>query len=65
MSVDSDDEDELVLVESSLEEEVECWENERFYPFIGWSSNLLPTDRCTLLSVTIGYRSSSQLRKSK
>lgn len=25
--------------------EVECWENFRWYPVIGWSNKLLPTDR--------------------
>ena len=25
--------------------EVECWENMRWYPVIGWSTKLLPTDR--------------------
>lgn len=25
---------------------VEVWENQRFYHVIGWSSNLLGTDRC-------------------
>ena len=42
----ADDEDELVFVEKQIEEEVDCWENERYYPFIGWSQQLLPTDRC-------------------
>jgi hypothetical protein len=40
------DDDEIIVVESSIEEEVDCWENERFYPFVGFSSRLLPTDRC-------------------
>lgn len=42
------DED-LVIVEEVRDEEVDLWENERYFPFIGWSNNMYPTDRGILL----------------
>ncbi len=29
-----------------------CWENSRYFPLIGWTTNLLPTDRFTLSDET-------------
>ena len=38
---------EIELVETVVEATDELWENCRYYPMIGWSSRLLPSDRCT------------------
>lgn len=46
----AEDDEQIVVVESSIEEEVECWENERYLGT--WTSNLLPTDRYQQSDIT-------------
>ena len=43
---------EIEVVETVFEEVDELWENQRYYPILNWTDDLLPTDRCTNIHVT-------------
>ena len=39
---------------------LETWENERWYPVVGWSSKVLPTDPQHWSSVTLPFKELSK-----